>query len=298
MRGKTITVLGLAGQSVFMELDHFHRPGETAHCLSMYTEPGGKGCNQAVAARRLGAEVDFITALGDDSYGRVTLDFLRNEGIEVLAESIPGVQTAYACILTDREGENRVTVFRGAADCLSGEMVRRYRSRIRQSSLLLLNLEYPLEANLEAMALADEAGIPVIINPAPYREGSLDLLKRAWLITPNRQEAAAIAGTEQSEIPEKIASRLQEMGFSRLLITLGGDGALLMQEGQVKMLPSMKRKAVDTTGAGDCFNGVLALALCRGRTLEDSAAYAVKASGFSVEKRFVMNSLPYKGDLE
>lgn len=298
MRNNTITVLGLMGQSVFMELDHFHSNGETVHCRSLYIEPGGKGCNQAVAAKRLGADVNFIATLGDDDYGRLSRDFLVREGIEACTQFVTGRQTAYACILTDSYGENRVTVFSGAAGCLGAEQVNKYRDKIRGSDILLLNLEYPMEANLQALDIAAKDGVRVIVNPAPYSGESIRELSRAWLITPNRQEAAAMAGLSQDVSPEELALALRDLGFPRLILTLGSKGALLLEDGHLEMLSAEKRQAVDTTGAGDCFNGALAASLARGHSLRDSAHFAVKASGLSVEKRYVMKSLPHLGELE
>ena len=118
-----ISVLGLCGNSVFLNVDHFHMPGETVHARGLYAEPGGKGYNQAVAAARLGAEVSFLGCIGDDPDGRACMDFLRKEGIVPVPQIQKGVPSAYACILTDQEGENRVTVFSGAAQMLTAEFV-------------------------------------------------------------------------------------------------------------------------------------------------------------------------------
>jgi len=162
---KKIAVLGLCGNSVFLQVDHFHAPGETVSALGRYCEPGGKGYNQAVAAARLGAEVSYLGAIGDDSDGKWCMEYLENEGITPVPQIIPDLPSAYACILTDRAGENRVTVYRGAAEFLTPEFIQSQEAVIADSDILLLNNEYPQACNEAAMAIAQKHGVRWSIIP-------------------------------------------------------------------------------------------------------------------------------------
>lgn len=298
MNGKPkICVVGLGGQSVFLSLDHFHAPGETLKADAIYTEPGGKGYNQAVAAARLGAEVCFIGGFGDDDNARSCRAFLENEGIEPVFETIPGEGSAYACILTDREGENRVTVFRGAAERLSGEFIRENAGCIAGCDALLLGLECPPEATMEALAVAKEHNIPVIFNPAPARTLPDELLNACDLITPNRQEASVLFGIEESAEETELAKMLLARGV-RAAVTLGSRGSLVIGGGRAFLFPALPVRAVDTTGAGDTFTAALAVCLARGQSLTEAAEYATNASAFCVSRPHVMSALPTADELE
>jgi len=291
-----ITVIGLCGKSVFMNVDHFHAPGETLHAGSLYSEPGGKGCNQAVAAARLGAEVRFITCIGDDSDGADCLRFLEREGIRHAALVLPGTRTAYACILTDSRGENRVTVFQGAAAMLTEAFIQAQEELIAESDMLLLNNEYPRECNLAALALAEKHAVPVLWNPAPARAADRDFLSRLSVVTPNLSEAAALTGSTGG--PKALPKALRELGIRRAVVTLGGDGALLAEEGKAWFFPALKCAVKDTTGAGDCFSAALAVALTGGEGLKSAVQKAINASALSVSKKYVMPALPTKEELE
>ena len=155
MKKPVISILGLCGKSVSMKVDHFHKPGETLHAKSLYTEPGGKGFNQAVAAARLGADVHFFAACGADVDGKACEDFLTAEGINPHIE-IVDVPTAFASILTDKEGGNQVTVYRGSADSLSTGFILEHESVFAGSDIILLNFEVPDEANEAALCLAEK----------------------------------------------------------------------------------------------------------------------------------------------
>lgn len=287
-----IGVIGLGGQSVFLQVDHFHTPGETIHAESLFSEPGGKGYNQVVAAKRLGADCVFLGAMGRDANGAYCEQFLLNEGIEAHIQHIDNVATAYACILTDRLGENRVTVYRGAADHLSASFIREKEFSLKTCDILLLGLECPLEATLEALAIAEEHGIFTILNPAPMQHISTEILQRFNLITPNYQEAATLIGSSPHLTPAQLAKHLQKNGIQNAVVTLGADGALLLRERSVVLYPALKVKSIDTTGAGDCFNAALAVALGSGQDFGKSVELAINSSGYSVLHHSVMNSLP------
>lgn len=290
-RAGGVAAVGLGGQSVFLGVEHFHAPGETVRADSIYTEPGGKAYNQAVAAARLGAPALFIGAVGDDKSGRSCRDFLDSEGVSSRLQVCPSEGTAYACILTDKLGDNRVTVYRGAADRLSGEFVRSCRGAVSECSVLLLGLECPMEAAVAALELGEELGIYTILNPAPARRLDPMLLRRFDLITPNAQEAAMLLGLENAE-PSALCAALHAAGIAQAVVTLGADGALLYAGGAGLKYPAVRCKAADTTGAGDCFNGALAARLAAGEDLTQAVGYAVAASSLSVTRSHVMTALP------
>lgn len=292
-----ITVIGLCGRSVFMDVEHFHAPGETVHAAGLYSEPGGKGYNQAVAAARLGAEVSFITCVGDDGDGRDCLRLLEREGVSHCALVLPNESTAYACILTDSGGENRVTVFQGAASKLTAEFIQAHEELIASSDMLLLNNEYPQECNLAALEIAEKHGVPVLLDPAPAREADREFLSRLYVITPNLSEAELLASGASGGL-DMLPQKLRELGVSRAVVTLGEKGALLAENGKPLLFPAIKCPVKDTTGAGDCFSAALAVALAGGESLAAAVQKAINASALSVSKKYVMPSLPTKEELE
>ena len=291
MRKHSICAIGLCGQSVFLGVDHFHAPGETIHADRIYTEPGGKAYNQAVAAARLGAPALFIGATGNDANGAACRSFLDQEGVSHRMMVNPDSATAYACILTDSEGENRVTVYRGASDDLSPEYIRSCREEIAACGMLLLSLETSFLASVAALEIAEEFNIPVILNPAPAQKLDPTLLCRFDLITPNRQEACILTGTASGNVTD-LCLAFRDMGIHRAVVTMGSEGALLYTESTALLFPAIPSKAVDTTGAGDCFNAALAVALLSGQNPEDAVVYAINASALSVRRPHVMTALP------
>ncbi len=293
-----ITVLGLLGNSVFLSVPNFHRPGETVRAEGMYCEPGGKGSNQAVAAARLGAETAFISCMGDDQVRRECMAFMENEGIKCFTETTDKANSPYAAILTDPEGENQVTVYRGSADFISPEFIRSCEETIAESDILLLNNECPYEANLAALDIAEKYNIPAILNPAPYACLPLDYFRRFYLITPNRHEALSLLGMDEAASPEEIIRAFNDRGFDRAVVTMGAEGAAGFEGDRMYLCPAIKSAAVDTTGAGDCFNGALAVSIAQGKTLPEAMETAVNASAISVRKKFVMPSLPTPAELK
>ena len=293
-----ITVPGLMGNSVFMTVPHFHSVGETLSAQSLYMEPGGKGCNQAVAAARLGAGVSFISCMGEDGTARECIEFMEREGIECLTQYTASSASSYACILTDSEGENQVTVHRGSAEYLSAEFIGSCESAIAASDILLLNNECPLEANMAALEIAEKHGVKAVLNPAPYMPLSIEYLRRFYLITPNRHEAAMLAGVSSDISAEELAQALMSRGIERGVITLGSEGSEAWENGKTFRCMAEKVRAVDTTGAGDCFSAALCCCIGEGRELAEAVRYAGLASGLSVAKKYVMPSLPRREELE
>lgn len=272
-----ISVIGICGNSVFMYVDHFHQKGETLVADSVFEEIGGKGINQAVAAKRMGAEVSFLCAIGDDENGRKSVAAAKEEGINAHFKIKCGKTTPLAVILTDKKGENRVTVYKSAE--LDPYDVCSFEDEIAKSDILLLQNEVPEEVNQKAVEIARKHGVKVILNPAPIREISDEMAKSVFAVTPNQQEVQAIN-------PKR---------FKNCITTLGEDGCLI--NGKTK-ISAIRVRAVDTTGAGDTFNGVFAVCVADGMSLEDASKFAVVASGISVGKKYVLNSIPYHNEVE
>lgn len=271
---KKIAVIGMVGNSAFLPVSRFHQGGETVIAHSVYFEPGGKGYNQAVAAARCGASVSFLGAVGTDGYESIR-DFSRQEGMDAMLPKKEG-QTAYAAILTDAQGNNHVTVYQGPS--LTEADVEAFRSRIAQADLLLLNNEVPETVNCKAAQIAKEKGVRVLLNPAPGRVLSEKLIALTDLFTPNEYEA--------EYLPDQ----------QNLVITLGSRGAFLKERG-ITVPVFSAGQAVDTTGAGDTFTGVLAVMLAEGKDLEEAARIASVASGIGVTRRYAATSIPTREEI-
>ena len=294
----TITILGLLGSSVFMNFSHFHSPGETLKATELYSEPGGKGSNQAVAAARLGAEVNFISCMGKDIAGKECIDFMCAEKIHCNTEYTSNAASPYACILTDSTGENHVTVYSGSADYLSAAFVENCENAIAEADILLLNNECPVAANLKALEIAEKHGVKAILNPAPYQSLPERYLERYFAVTPNLHEAAMLSGSPNETNGEILIHNLLSAGVKYPIITMGPKGALVWDGNRTIVCPAPSVTAKDTTGAGDCFNGALCCALAEGSGIENAVLFAVLASAYSVQLSHVMPSLPYRTQIE
>ena len=264
-----IAVIGIVGNSVFLPVDHFHVGGETVEATSVHFEPGGKGFNQAVAAKRCGANVSFLAAVGYEYRGEFA-EFLENEGINHTLV-FKDESTAFAAIVTDKSGSNHVTVYQGAQ--LSREDVALFEDSIKAADILLINNEVAEEVNVEAIKIAKKHGVKCILNPAPARETSDFVLDGIDLFTPNEHE---LLGIEDKE---------------NVIVTLGARGCLIKSTGE-EIPGASFGAAVDTTGAGDTFNGVLTAMLAEGRTLAESARIANKIAALGVTRKYAVSSIP------
>lgn len=269
-----VAVIGIVGNSVFLPVEKFHVGGETIEAKSVTFELGGKGFNQAVAAKRWGAEVSFLAAAGEDGAENIE-KFLRNEGINAAIVK-KREATAFAAIVTDSAGANRVTVYQGA-QLSAADVEERFETEIRTADVLLLNNEVAEEVNLAAAKIAKKYDVKIVLNPAPQRETAKELLNAVYLFTPNEHEAA---GLEE---------------YKNVIQTLGGKGAYIRSENRI--VPPEKVKAIDTTGAGDTFSGVLCAEIAGGAALNEAVKAAVKASGKSVTKKGAVSSIPFKNEI-
>lgn len=302
MNRPKIGVIGLGGQSAFLSADHFPTPGETISCGKLFFELGGKGYNQAVACARMGVDTVFIGAVGKDDHGKACREDLLRQGVTpcLIEKDIP---TAYAVITTDSSGENTVCVFPGAAKALTPEDLRSEKviSQLKECTYLLLQNELSPDCLLEACRIGQELGIPVIFNPAPAENVPAEAMQCCSLITPNHGEAKYLTGFSDDAQPTgcQLAERLGALGVSRGIITMGSAGAVIMENGKLTKISAFSYgKPVDTTGAGDTFNGVLTAMLALGKTMKEAAKAAAVAAGIGVTRRGAAGSIPTKAEVE
>jgi ribokinase len=302
MLNNRITVLGSYVVDLAFRVDSLPAWGETRMGTSFAVGPGGKGSNQAVAAARAGGSVSFITKLGDDSFGQMARSLYRDEGIDTqyIADT-PHTTGAAAIILDAARGENAIIIVPGACYELTAEEVERAEPCITSSRVFLTQLEVPLAAVHSGLALAHTHGVTTILNPAPAASLPASVLPLCDYITPNETEAAALTGIEVSDIEaaERAADALLARGVRNVAITLGAQGVLLKNNELTKRLPAVNAGAVvETTGAGDAFNGGFAVALAEGMGLIEAARFACAVAGISVTRAGTAPSMPHRAEVD
>ncbi|MFB0766097.1 ribokinase [Aeromonas salmonicida] len=296
-----LVVLGSVNADHVLRVPHFPRPGETLTGHSYQVVPGGKGANQAVAAARLGAPVSFIARIGDDAIGQQMRQGFEQDGIDVSAveldETLP---TGIAIIYVSDEGENSIGISAEANGALSPAMVKRHEAMIADAHTLLLQLEVPLESVFEAAKLARSHGTRVVLNPAPAQPLSSELLALVDLITPNQTEAELLTGVKVSDEASaaQTAARFHQMGISDVMITLGSQGVYCSNARQQQLIPGFRVEAVDTTAAGDTFNGALLAAELAGADFNAAVRFAHGAAALSVTKFGAQSSIPSKVEVD
>ncbi len=295
-KNANIVIIGISGESVFLETDHFHRDGETITATTKVTEPGGKGYNQAIAASVLGTNVTFLTTVGNDEYGKYAIQYLKNKNVNVKYQMIDNISTAFATILTDRFGKNQVTVFSGASNYLNKDDVLLIEEDIKKASYVLLQLEVSKEVLLETIRIAEENNVKVVLNPAPAKYSIEDeIYKKVDIITPNEVEARDIFHIPTSINVLEYGEYLKDKINNIVVITLGDKGCLLVKNNYYKYFEPVIVNAVDSTGAGDIFNASLVTMLSNGYDIEAAIEFAVKVSAESVTKKYVMNAIDSLG---
>ncbi|HEA3088230.1 ribokinase [Aeromonas salmonicida] len=296
-----LVVLGSVNADHVLRVPHFPRPGETLTGHSYQVVPGGKGANQAVAAARLGAPVSFIARIGDDAIGQQMRQGFEQDGIDVSAveldETLP---TGIAIIYVSDEGENSIGISAEANGALSPAMVKRHEAMIADAHTLLLQLEVPLESVFEAAKLARSHGTRVVLNPAPARPLPAELLALVDLITPNQTEAELLTCVKVSDEASAAlaADRFHQMGISDVMITLGSQGVYCSNARQQQLIPGFRVEAVDTTAAGDTFNGALLAAELAGADFNAAVRFAHGAAALSVTKFGAQSSIPSKVEVD
>jgi ribokinase len=301
MSKNNILIIGSSNTDMVIKTKKIPVPGETIIGGTFLMNPGGKGANQAVAAARLNGKVTFVAKCGIDLFGTRAIELLMQEGIDsryiVKDHEMP---SGVALITVDSVGENSIVVAPGSNGNLRQEDIPDKIFETGKYSILLMQLEIPIRI-VEYCAIAASAqGIKVIINPAPAQRLSDDLLRRTWLLTPNETEAEILSGVKIQDISsaEAAASSLQNMGVKNVIITMGAAGAYVKSAGFTGMVSVEAVKAVDTTAAGDVFNGALAVALAEGKELEKAVAFANKVASLSVTRMGAQSSAPYRKEID
>lgn len=300
---KNIVVIGSSNTDMVVKTSHLPAAGETVLGGEFMMNAGGKGANQAVAAARYGEHVVFVARVGDDMFGRQTLESLRRDGIDTSCVSVDSDRmSGVALISVNDEGENSIVVASGANMALGREDIDRAAEEIRRADVVLMQLEVPMTTVEYAAEVAAAAGVPVILNPAPAPAGPLGagLLSRIDVITPNRSEATRISGIEVTDMASarRAAEAIHAMGTRRVIITLGGEGSLIYDGGEFEHIGATRVEAVDTTAAGDTFNGVLAVGVAEGLSLARAAREASVAAAISVTRMGAQTAAPTRAEVE
>ena len=291
-----ISILGIFVADAAFRASRPPQIGETLIGLGFNLGPGGKGSNQAVAAARLGADVSFISRLGDDAFAQLAIDLWDNEGIQALVERDGSSFTGAAYIyVDDKTGDNAIIVVPGAASDVGERDVERHRRVIEESSIFMTQLETPVSAARRGLEIARTAGVTTILNPAPAAPVDSSLLALCDYLIPNESEASLLTGRDVETPGDAVlaAASLQERGASTVIVTLGENGAMYC-EGNVQVhVPSVRAGQVtETTGAGDCFCGAFAWALDAGYEPLEATRYACAAAAISVTRPGTAPSMP------
>lgn len=301
----TITIIGSINLDTTLRVSNMPKPGETLHAKEHFTAGGGKGANQAVAAKRSGAETFFIGAVGNDGAGQMMKDLLEYEDIDISAVQILDSQsTGQAFITVDDGGENSILIFSGANDTFTPNHVEKSKHVIQKSDFLIAQFESALDSTVTAFKIAKENGVRTILNPAPARTAiPQELLAATDIIIPNETETELITGikVENNIHSLKIAADyFHNLGIKVVIITLGSKGAYYdIQEGNSGIIPAFKVTAVDTTAAGDTFIGALSTVLKSDfSNIEEAISYGNKASSLTVQRYGAQPSIPYKKELD
>ncbi|WP_025006652.1 ribokinase [Marinilabilia salmonicolor] len=294
-----ITVIGSSNTDMICRVPSIPLPGETLMGTGFSTVQGGKGANQAVAAARAGGDVTFIACVGNDAFGQQAIEAYQKEGIDTSCiQKIDDTPTGVALINVADSGENSITVAAGANAYLMPETIDKFRDIILGSDIVLMQLEIPVETVCHVTLMVSEANIPIILNPAPAREIDKTTLKLLTLVTPNEREASELSGLWPEARDEKeSALEIQKQGVKSVVVTLGSRGAYYLDDKSSGIVESDKVKAVDTTAAGDTFNGYLVVEMAKGKSLTEAIDLANKAAAISVTRMGAQPSIPYINEL-
>ncbi|HHA1671136.1 TPA: ribokinase [Enterobacter roggenkampii] len=296
-----LVVLGSINADHILNLESFPAPGETVTGNQYQVAFGGKGANQAVAAGRSGANIAFIACTGDDDNGERVRKQLASDNIDIAPVSVvAGESTGVALIFVNAEGENVIGIHAGANAALTTERVEAQRAIIGGAEALLMQLESPVESVLAAAKIAHENHTTVVLNPAPARVLSDELLALVDIITPNETEAEKLTGirVENDDDAATAARALHDKGIGTVIITLGSRGVWASVNGEGRRVPGFKVKAIDTIAAGDTFNGALVTALLEGKKMDDAIRFAHAAAAIAVTRKGAQPSVPWRKEID
>jgi ribokinase len=297
----SITVIGSSNMDLVVKSQRIPAVGETILGGDFIMAPGGKGANQAVAAAKLGAHVYFIAKVGDDVFGQQSAANFKKEGVDTkyvvqTTEAPSGV----ALIMVDDEGNNSIVVAPGANQKLSPDDVKRAEADMASSGAVVAQLEVPLETIEFAGKLANQSGVPFVLDPAPARKLSSELLKMVDVLTPNETEAQILTGVEVKDHDSARAASesLLSLGVKTVILTMGVQGFLLADKERIEFVNARMVEAVDSTAAGDAFTGSLAVGMAQGKTLSEAASFANYVAALSVTKMGAQPSMPTLKEVE
>ena len=300
MQSKKIVVVGSCNTDMVIKADRLPVPGETILGGTFFMNPGGKGANQAVAAARLGGNVTLISKTGNDVFGKQSVMLYTTENIKTdYIYSDSRHPSGVALITVDSQGENCIVVASGANAYLTPSDIDKASAEIENSDLVLMQLEIPIETVEYVAEMANKKGIKVILNPAPARALSNNLLKNVYIIIPNKNEAEILSGIKVSDIEsaKQAADIISAKGVDIVVITLGSQGALIKEYAEYHFVEAYKVDALDTTAAGDTFCGSVCVGLSEGRSILDSVKFAARAAAITVTRMGAQASIPYRSEL-
>jgi len=298
---KPIVVAGSINMDLVTHTHQIPVPGQTVIGTGFDTTPGGKGANQAVAVARLGYPVTMVGAVGEDVFGKALLDNLAQSGVDTAAVAHVSGPSGVAPILVADSGENSIVVVPGANGKMDSAAIDRQSALIRSAGMVLCQLELPIETVLHTLALCAEAGVSVVLDPAPAAPLPDAVFRQIAWFTPNETEAAFYLGSQSS--PERAAQQLLDKGLKGVVLKRGSEGAYVAIQGKAAWVKSFPVHAVDTVAAGDCFNGAFAVALLEGLETEAfdpwaAARFAAAAAAISVTRRGAQTSMPSREEVD
>jgi ribokinase len=290
-----IVVIGSSNTDMICRVPHIPKPGETIMGTDFLIVQGGKGANQAVAAARAGGDVTFIACVGNDLFGKQAIASYTADGIDTSCiELKEGVPTGVALINVADSGENSIAVAPGANARLTPQGIDSFREAILSADIILMQLEIPIETVYHVVRMAYAAGIPVVLNPAPARAIDPEILPMLACITPNEHEALLISDIRPPDTASvsDMAAEIQAKGPKSVIITLGSEGALYRDGQMEERVAGIPVQAVDTTAAGDTFNGYLVVEMAKGKSMHEAIALANQAAAISVTRMGAQPSIP------
>ncbi len=299
---KKVTVFGSFVVDLMGRTPHLPVPGETVKGSMFKMGPGGKGFNQGVAAHKAGADVTMVTKIGKDTFGEVALNAMKelnmnSDRVFITEET----ETGIALILVDEKtSQNEILVVSGSCSTITDEEVESITDVLKESEYLLTQLETNISSIEKVIDIAYKNGVKVILNTAPVQPISDEVLSKVDLIIPNEVEAEILTGicVDSKEAADKAAEWFFNKGVKNVLITLGGRGVYISSEGKSGIIPAYKVDAIDTTGAGDAFNGGLLAALSEGKNLWDAAVFANALAALSVQRLGTTPAMPTREEIE
>lgn len=295
-----ILVVGSSNTDMVIKTERLPVAGETILGGVFFMNPGGKGANQAVAAARLGGNVTFICKTGNDIFGKQSVQLFQQEGINTdYILSDPDHPSGVALITVDQHAENCIVVASGANATLSVSDLGNLEQLIDQAKIVLIQLEIPLATVIHVAQMAAAKGVKVVLNPAPACSLPDALLNHISVITPNRTEAEILSGiaVNDMESAKQAAQIIKGKGVETVIITLGREGALLLHNNEFTHTQAPVVKAIDTTAAGDVFNGAFTVALSENKSMRDAVTFACNASAISVTRLGAQSSAPSRNEI-